>query len=87
MAHRINPRHIVRAHPGDLKGQIADLCAAGYQIVYQDTTTAQLKKRKSISCLTAVISSLFFGVGLLVYLLIFWLVTADDTVYIDLAIQ
>ncbi len=84
MAH--NPAWLINKHPKNLKAQIKELTVRGYVVTVQDSTTAQLVRRKQFSCLVATLSFLFFGVGFFIYLFYF-LAQRDDTVYLDLDTQ
>lgn len=84
MAH--NPGWLINKHPKDLKAQIKELTSKGYVVTVQDTTTAQLVRRKQFSCLVATLSFFFFGIGFFIYLFYF-LAQRDETIYLDLSTQ
>lgn len=84
MAH--NPAWLINKHPKNLKAQIKELTGRGYVVTVQDSTTAQLVRRKQFSCLIATLSFLFFGVGFFLYLFYF-LAQRDETIYLDLDTQ
>ncbi len=78
MAH--NPQWLVNKHPKNLKAQIKELVEHGYTVTLQDTGTAQLIRKKSFSCLFALIT------GVIPYAL-YYMAKNDYTVYLDLDTQ
>lgn len=78
MAH--NPSWVVNKHPNNLKAQIKELVDYGYVVTLQDASTAQLVRKKSFSCLFALLT------GVLPYAL-YYMAKKDYTVYLDLESQ
>lgn len=75
MAH--NPAWVVNKHPNNLKAQIKELVEHGYTVTLQDSSSAQLVRKKSFSCLFALIT------GVIPYAL-YYMAKNDYTVYLDL---
>lgn len=78
MAH--NPSWVVNKHPNNLKAQIKELVDYGYVVTLQDASTAQLVRKKSFSCLFALLT------GVLPYAL-YYMAKKDYTIYLDLESQ
>ena len=78
MAH--NPAWVVNKHPNNLKAQIKELVEHGYTVTLQDSSSAQLVRKKSFSCLFALIT------GVIPYAL-YYMAKNDYTVYLDLDSQ
>lgn len=64
-----------------LQGVIAKFVRQGYRVVSQTDTTAQLVRPKRFSLLWAALWFLFFGIGLLVYL-IYYMAKRDSQIYL-----
>ncbi len=67
---------------GFLKKEIARYQKRGYRVVWQDEKKAQLVKPKEFSFWAALLSLLFFGVGLVIYV-IYYASQKDETIYLD----
>ncbi len=78
MAH--NPQWLVNKHPKNLKAQIKELVQHGYTVTLQDSSSAQLIRKKSFSCLFAIVT------GIIPYAL-YYMAKNDYTVYLDLDTQ
>ena len=65
-----------------LENRIAKYLPRGYFIVSQTDHNAQLKRPKKFSCLWAALWFLFFGIGIIVYL-IYYAAKRDDLIYIE----
>jgi hypothetical protein len=81
-----NPYWLVSKAPRNLNKQLSIATSYGYAITSQTTTTAQLLRKKTFSCLIATLSFFVFGVGVLVYLFYF-LAKRDELIYLDLTSQ
>lgn len=65
-----------------LQRQVDSYVRGGFMVVSQTDSTAQLRKPKQFSCLWAAIWFLFFGVGIVVYL-IYYASKQDELVFIE----
>lgn len=81
-----NPKWLLQKYPGDLKAQVRYLISTGYLVINQTSTTAQLNRQKSFSCLFATLSFFFFGIGFFIYLF-YYLSKRDDSIYLDTETQ
>jgi hypothetical protein len=55
---------------------------AGYRVVSQTPTSAQLVRPRRFSCLAATLWTLLFGIGLIFYLF-YYLGKKEDTIYLQ----
>lgn len=69
-----------------LQQEIARHVHQGYLVVSQTNHTAQLRRPKTFSCLWAALWFLFFGIGIVVYL-IYYGAKRDDLVYVEIGID
>lgn len=83
---QINPQWLISQAPRDLKAQIQKAISCGYHVMSQTATTAQLVRKKEFSCLFAVLSLFFFGIGFLFYIF-YYLAKKDDAIYLDIETQ
>lgn len=65
-----------------LAAEVAKYARRGYRVGHQTATTAQLIKPKEFDIAVAVLSLLFFGIGIIIYLLYF-MAKKDETVFIE----
>lgn len=65
-----------------LQREIVHYVGQGYLVVSQTEHSAQLKKTKTFSCLWAVLWFLFFGIGIVFYL-IYFAAKRDSLIYIE----
>lgn len=65
-----------------LNRTLAQYSRAGWQAVAITDTTAQLVRRKTFSCLWALLWFLLFGIGLVIYLIWYW-AKRDHTIFVS----
>jgi hypothetical protein len=75
-----NPAWLINKYPNDLKAQIRDLVEHGYVVTLQDKESAQLIRKRSFSCLFALLT------GIVPYLC-YYMWKRDYIVYLDLSSQ
>jgi hypothetical protein len=80
MSKPVNPQWLVDRFPNDLKAQVRYLVSKGYQVIHQETGSAQLLKKKSFSCLFCLITGIIpYG--------IWYMAKRDKTIYLDASDQ
>lgn len=67
---------------GILARSIINYAKSGFRVTFQTDTTASLVRPKTFSCLWACLWTIFFGVGLIFYLIYYWS-KHDDTAYMS----
>jgi len=65
-----------------LNREIQKFVKRGFRVTARTDTTAQLVKPKKFSLLWAILWFLFFGIGLIIYLL-YYAAKKDETIYLD----
>jgi predicted amidophosphoribosyltransferase len=65
-----------------LEQAIAKYSSSGYRVVSQTDTTAQMVKPRVFSCLWSLLWLLFFGIGLIIYIL-YYLSKRDGIIYLS----